>query len=88
MATKKALADAPATPTDPRTIVEVEGVRMALNPRGDVVVVQRRASSAYFPGDVHGMRAEVVPAAIARGEVSIHAISAVDVDDAEDDTDD
>lgn len=88
MATKKALADAPATPVDPRTIVEVEGVRMALNPRGDVVVVQRRASGAYFPGDVYGMRAEVVPAAIARGEVSLHAISAVDVDDAEDDTDD
>ena len=85
MATKKAAA-VPSAPTDTRTIVEVDGLRMALNQRGDVVVVQRRASGAYFPGDVYGMRAEIVPAAIARGDVSLHAISAVDVDDSEDDT--
>jgi len=85
MATKKAAA-VPSTPTETRTIVEVDGLRMALNPRGDVVVVQRRASAPYFPGDVYGMRAEIVPAAVARGDISLHAISAVDVDDAEDDT--
>ena len=71
---------------DDRNIVEVDGLRMALNQAGNVVVVQRRASGAYFPGDVHGMRPEVVPASIARGEVSLHALSVVDVDDAEDDT--
>lgn len=86
MATKKAPVVVPPTPTETRTIVEVDGLRMALNPRGDVVVVQRRASGAYFPGDVYGMRPEVAPAAVARGEVSLHAISAVDVDDSEDDT--
>ena len=87
MATKKAPVTVAASSTDPRTIVDVDGIRMALNPRGDVVVVQRKASGAYFSGDVHGMRPEVVPAAIARGEVSLHAISAVDVDDSEEDTD-
>jgi len=71
---------------DDRNIVEVDGLRMALNQAGNVVVVQRRASGAYFPGDVHGLRPEIVPAAIARGEVSLHALSVVDVDDAEDDT--
>ena len=86
MATKKAPAVVSPTPTDTRVIVEVDGLRMALNPRGDVVIVQRRQSGAYFPGDVHGMRPEIVPAAIARGEVSLHALSVVDVDDAEDDS--
>jgi hypothetical protein len=86
MATKKTPAPAPAPVVDDRNIVEIDGLRMAVNAAGNVVVVQRRASGAYFPGDVHGLRPEIVPAAIARGEVSLHALSVVDVDDAEDDS--
>lgn len=85
MAIKKAPTQQQQALADDRKIVEVNGLRMALNLRGDVVVVQRRAMGPYFPGDVHGMRPEIVPAAIARQEVSLHALSVVDVGDAEED---